>query len=224
MTLLQVCNLSVTRGGKPVLDNISLKVRAGEKVLIRGESGSGKSTLLRALLFFEPDVRGEILLHGKEIGRASVQEYRARFSYVGQRPPIFSGTVRECLDLPFSFAANRGVLPDDAVRAGYLDRFGLDRGITDQPYGSLSGGQQQRISIIQALQLNRPLAVLDEVTSSLDPINADRVVRAVLDEKDRTVISVSHDREWDGRGMTVYEMRDGCLGEGERQEASGNGR
>jgi len=125
---------------------------------------------------------------------------------VGQRPPIYSGTVRECLDLPFSFAANRGLSPDQSLRAGYLERFGLQQAVLDQQYASLSGGQQQRIAIIQALQLNRPVAVLDEITSSLDPDNVDRVVRAVLDDADRTVITVSHDREWQGQGMTEYVL------------------
>ena len=205
---LEVRSLSVVKDGKRVLDNIRLTVEAGEKMLIRGESGSGKSTLLRAVLFFEPDAHGEILFQGSPVDRKSVREYRSRFSYVGQRPPVFSGTVRECLDLPFSFAANRGMVPDEAARHEYLDRFGLKRKILEQSYGSLSGGQQQRVSIIQALQLNRPIAVLDEVTSSLDPDNVGRVVRAVLEEQDRTVIAVSHDREWADSGMTVYEMND----------------
>lgn len=203
---LEVRDLCVDKSGKRILDNISLAVRAGEKVLVRGASGSGKSTLLRALLFFEPDARGEILLQGNPVSRASVRAYRSRFSYVGQRPPIFSGTVRECLDLPFSFASNRGLAADETLRGGYLDRLGLQQGVLDQQYASLSGGQQQRIAIIQALQLNRPVAVLDEITSSLDPDNVDRVVRVVLEDAHRTVITVSHDREWQGQGMTEYVL------------------
>lgn len=209
--ILQLKDIVVSRAGKQILNGVSLSVDHGDKIIITGESGSGKSTLIKSLLFFEPMDSGEVLWQGTPVNQHNIQTYRQSLGYVGQKPPNFEGRVLDYFLLPWTFINNCGDKPSEEVVAAYMDQFDLSKSLLDQEYRSLSGGEQQRMTLIQTLLLQRPVLVLDEVTSSLDPARVNRVVDVILSDPERSVVAVSHQNRWLSPNVSVYEIREGKL-------------
>ncbi|MET9341511.1 peptidase domain-containing ABC transporter [Nonomuraea sp. NPDC003804] len=175
------------------LHEISLRVRAGEKVALVGRSGSGKSTLARVLLgLYEPST-GTIRYDGRPLACLDRASLRHHFGVVTQEPALFSGSIREniCLNRPDAtleevvFAARMACIHDDisAMPMGYETM--LSEG------GGLSGGQRQRIALARAL-LNRPrVLLLDEATSHLDTVT-EAAIDANLSRLTQTRIVIAH--------------------------------
>jgi ATP-binding cassette subfamily B protein len=179
----------------PSLTGVSLEARPGELVALVGPSGAGKSTVFRLLLrFFDPD-SGEVLLDDISARDADPQAWRARFAYVPQEAPIFSG------DAASNVRFGRPDASDDEVRAALMRseamRFLKQRGSLAAEVGSkgrqLSGGERQRIAIARALVREAPVMLLDEATSALDAEN-ERHVQKALEEasKGRTTFVIAH--------------------------------
>ena len=179
----------------PSLKDVSFEARPGELVALVGPSGAGKSTVFRMLLrFFDPQT-GLVTLDGLDARDVDPGEWRARFAYVPQEAPIFSGNasgnvrfgradasddeVREALQRAeaFSFLEPRGGL---AAEVGAKGR-------------QLSGGERQRIAIARALVRGAPVMLLDEATSALDAAN-ERLVQKALDQasQGRTTLVIAH--------------------------------
>ena len=211
MQTLELTNLHVQRGAKNILCNINLVVQKGDKILIQGPSGSGKSTLLRAVLGFEELSQGAILYDAVRVSSENIRDFRIHCAYIGQSPLVYEGVVRDYLNFPFTFKINRNLCPGSDVTREILRDLGFGPEILDKEYRSLSGGEQQRMTIAQALLLDRDVYLLDEVTSSLDQDNILRVIELFTASTGRTVIAVSHNREWRGEGMRVLELMDGHL-------------
>jgi putative ABC transport system ATP-binding protein len=198
--MLEFRDVTVRRGGRVILDRASLTVAPGEHLVLTGPSGSGKSTLLKAALLFEPVDEGEVLWDGRRVTADDLAAHRARFLYIGQKP------------LPFTFAANRARRPDRALQAGLMEAMGLDPALRENPYSRLSGGEQQRLTIIQGLQLERSFCLLDEVTSSLDQQSLEAVVGFFARDTARTVLAVTHNRQWIDFGFAEVTLESGKLG------------
>ncbi len=168
--VVEVSRAVVGYGGRPVLDDVSLSVAAGEVVAVLGANGSGKSTLIRAALGLVPLQAGSAQLFGTPLRR--FHGWR-RIGYVPQRVGAGSGvpaTVREVVAA--GRLARRGFLrpartTDRAAVAAALTAVDLaDR--SDDPVSTLSGGQQQRTLIARALAGDPELLVLDEPTAGVD--------------------------------------------------------
>jgi len=194
--MLELRNVTVRRGGRVILDGIDLAVAPGEHLVLTGPSGGGKSTLLKTILLFERPDAGEVLWDGVGVAAENLHDHRRRFLYIGQKPLPFDGTAGEYLDLPFTFAANRTLHADRGRQHELMRAVNLDPKLLESPYGRLSGGEQQRLTIIQGLQLERPFFLLDEVTSSLDQDSMRAVIRHFSGDTSRTVLAVTHNREW----------------------------
>jgi ATP-binding cassette, subfamily B, bacterial len=179
----------------PSLNDVTFEARPGELVALVGPSGAGKSTVFRMLLrFFDPQT-GRVLLDGTDARETDPLEWRARFAYVPQEAPVFSGDaagnvrfgrldasedeVREALKKAeaFAFLEGRGGL---AAEVGAKGR-------------ALSGGERQRIAIARALVRGAPVMLLDEATSALDAAN-ERLVQKALDQasQGRTTLVIAH--------------------------------
>lgn len=211
--MLELRDIQVKRAGRAILNGISLSVKRGDKVVLTGESGSGKSTLIKTLLFFEAIDSGDILWAGQSVDSGNIREFRKQIGYVGQKPPVFDGTGREYLSLPWTFAQNSGSEPTKDSLDHLLSSMELSELNLDNPYMALSGGEQQRLTLAQTLFLKRPILVLDEVTSSLHSANVAKIVDLVLEDPELTVVAVSHQDRWLRSNVRILEVNEGTLTE-----------
>jgi subfamily B ATP-binding cassette protein MsbA len=164
-------NVSFKYDATPVLNNVSLKIKRGERIALVGSSGAGKSTMINLLpRFFDP-TSGQILIGGMSIDQMALDDLRRNIALVSQDVFLFSDTVeRNIQSGDFSRDAN-GVV--EAAKLANADTFirnangGYKARVGDR--GSLfSGGEKQRISIARAIFKNAPILILDEATSALD--------------------------------------------------------
>ena len=182
--------------GKPVLENVSFTVAAGETLGIVGPSGAGKTTLLNLVARFYDPTHGAVKLDGEDLRNFRLQDVYGMLAIVTQDPFLFSTSIRNnilCGRLDASqeeveAAARAAEIHDEimAMPAGYET-------VVGQGGRSLSRGEAQRVNIARAILKNAPILLLDEATSSLDSYSEARVQRAV----DRLVsgrmaISVAH--------------------------------
>jgi len=159
---LSVRHLTVVRGGRTVVDDVSFDVARGSVTGLLGPSGSGKTTLMRSIVGVQVVAGGTVEVLGRPAGSPPL---RRAVGYVTQAPSVYSDlTVRENLRY---FAAVLG------APAGDVDRVLDDVGLTDHAdslCSRLSGGEEARVSLAAAL-LNQPeVLVLDEPTVGLDPV------------------------------------------------------
>ncbi|HEY7874720.1 MAG TPA: ABC transporter ATP-binding protein [Actinomycetota bacterium] len=179
----------------PVLNGMTTSISTGERVGVVGASGCGKSTLLKLLARLTHGYAGEILVQGRPIRSISRDELVDMVGYVGQRPLLFQGTVRENLIL-----GRPGIGDEDAVQA--CIRANIHETILAMPdaYDTLigeegarlSGGQSQRLCLARALVQTPPIMLLDEPTSALDGPSQAVVQRAIDGLKDITMVVVAH--------------------------------
>ncbi len=154
--------LRVVRGGRLVLDDVTLEVPRGTVAGLLGPSGCGKSTLMRALVGVQVVAGGEVQVLGRPAGSPAL---RRRVGYMTQAPSVYADlTVRENLRY---FAAVLGAPHSDVDRV--VDEVELGSH-ADAIVGRLSGGQEARVSLAAALLGEPELLVLDEPTVGLDPV------------------------------------------------------
>ncbi|GAL99016.1 transport ATP-binding protein CydD [Acetobacter tropicalis NRIC 0312] len=195
ITLDQVCFTWDPARGQ-ALDHISIKVPAGETVILTGTSGSGKSTLMELLLkFISPD-SGQILLNDIPLETIPADALSHIFSWIGQKPILFAGTLRDNILFAHPDADEEALMA--AVKAAAVDQFlpslseGLDTRIGEGGFG-LSGGQAQRIAIARAYLKNAPVLLLDEPTAHLDPETEKSVFESLQRlALNKTVILATH--------------------------------
>ena len=187
--------------GRPVIENLNLVIRPGEKIGLVGRSGAGKSTSVNLLLrFFEPQ-SGRILIDGQDISGVTQNSLRARIGVVTQDTSLLHRSVRDNIrygrpdatDAEIIAAAQRAeawdfieTLSDPSGRHG-LDTHVGERGV------KLSGGQRQRIAIARVMLKDAPILVLDEATSALDS----EIEAAIQDSlyrlmEGKTVVAIAH--------------------------------
>ncbi len=182
--------------GETVLDDFSLKVRAGETIALVGETGSGKSTIVNLVCRFYEPTQGRILVDKRDYKERSQLWLQDRLGYVLQTPHLFSGTIRE------NICYGRKDASDEDVRAAarmvsaedFILR--LENGYdTEVGEGGarLSTGEKQLISFARVILANPKIFVLDEATSSIDTETEQLIQTAITRVlKDRTSFFVAH--------------------------------
>jgi ABC-2 type transport system ATP-binding protein len=159
---IEIHDLHIRRGGKPILSGVSLRVPPGRVTGLLGPSGSGKTTLMRAVVGVQIVERGQVIVLGQPAGTPAL---RRRVAYVTQAPSVYGDlTVEENLRY---FAR---VLAAPRQRIGEVIRLVGLSGQTKQVTRTLSGGEWSRASLAVALLGEPELLVLDEPTVDVDPI------------------------------------------------------
>lgn len=184
---LEIKNVAKNYGEKVIFHSFSLAIPNGSKVLLTGASGIGKSTLFRMMMGQETtDSGGFYLVKGEE--RFPLQGQAA---IVQQSPYFLNGTIRENLCLGEDFAEAR--LNDILSRVQLLDQLGKNAlDITIEKNGAnISGGQKMKLELGRALLRNKPILLVDELSSSLDKETSDEIRKIIL-SSDKTVIEITH--------------------------------
>ncbi len=202
MALIETKNLTYTYPGAshPSISNVSIKVEKGQFVLITGPSGCGKTTLCRTFnglipQFYQGELKGEISVAGIDAAKQPTYEMARHVGLVFQNPEnqLFALSVEK--DIAFgleNFGYNRDEIRKRVDWA--LNLTGIYHLRERSPH-ELSGGQQQRVAIASVLAMQPEIIVLDEPTSFLDPLSAEKIFE-VISELNRklgqTVILVEH--------------------------------
>ncbi len=192
MPIIQVHHLFLRRKGIAVLHDISFDVDPGETLIIIGPSGSGKSSLLRCLNRLNDWEKGTIMLNGVDTKTLPVIDLRCKVGMIFQKVAPFEGTVRD--NIAYGPRIRGQSLSEDRVLE-LLELASLEVGLIHKDAHALSGGQEQRLAIARALANEPDVLLLDEPTSSLDPIATRHVEESMHRLKSQlglTQVWVSH--------------------------------
>ncbi|MCC2268858.1 heme ABC transporter ATP-binding protein [Streptomyces sp. CT1-17] len=188
--------LRVLLGGRPVLDGVDVRVRAGEVLALVGPNGAGKSTLLGALAADVPAAEGVVRVHGRPVSAWSAPELALRRAVLPQSASLsFPFPVEEVVRMGRApWAGGDEADEDDAVVADAMSRTEVT-GFAGRPFSALSGGERARVALARVLAQRAPLLLLDEPTAALDLRHQELVLR-LCRERARAgdaVVVVLHD-------------------------------
>ena len=197
--LIDVRNLKKYYNGGEVkaLDDVDLKVKVGEVVVIIGPSGSGKSTLLRSLNLLEMPTDGHIYFNGDDLlaKKVNINLHRQKMGMVFQHFNLFGHmTVLKNMTIGPIKLLKKSKEEAEAKAMQLLERVGLADRASAYP-SQLSGGQKQRIAIVRALCMEPDVMLFDEPTSALDPETVGEVLDVMkeLAHEGMTMIVVTHE-------------------------------
>jgi peptide/nickel transport system ATP-binding protein len=201
--ILNIQDVDASYGGLvKVLEDVTVKVPRGRTVAVVGESGSGKSTLARVITGLLPPIKGEVLFNGRPLPPALAQRDRdtlRRIQMIYQMPDTALNprhTVRDVIGRPLEFYLGLKGREQDRRVGQLLEMIELNDSFIDRLPGELSGGQKQRICIARALAAEPELIICDEVTSALDQIVQEGILKLLLrlqKEFNVTYIFITHD-------------------------------
>jgi len=179
-----------------IIDSLDLKIPFGQKVALVGKMGSGKSTVAKLISSSLLPTQGSILFDGVDIRQLDTEDLQRNVGVMPQEPWLFSGTVRENLQVGFPEYSDDHIL--SIARIGGVDEFvshlpdGYDTVLREKGAG-LSGGQKQAISLSRALLHNPNIVILDEPTSSMDQNSEAQIVERLNKfSEGKTLLIITH--------------------------------
>jgi subfamily B ATP-binding cassette protein MsbA len=212
-------NISYTHYGtdKPVLQDINIKIAAGETVALVGPSGGGKTTLVNLLPRFYNPTAGNIFLDGIDTHDIKLTSLRDHIAYVGQHIILFNDTIAANI----AYGAQKTAFDEEAILEAaekshaleFIESFpaGLNTLIGENGV-RLSAGQRQRLAIARALMKDAPILILDEATSALDT-ESERVVQLALEtlRSGRTSLLIAHRLSTIENADRILAIKDGRI-------------
>lgn len=204
MNTVALNGVSVHRGGRRVIDGVSLAAASGELLAIMGSSGSGKTTILRAVGGLEPLADGTIDIDGLQLTAGPrprghhLREWHRRVGIVFQFHHLFAHmTALHNVWLAPVHVLQRPRAEAERAARTLLETLGVGARAEAMPH-QLSGGEAQRVAIARALAVEPPVLLMDEPTASLDPARRGELAATLRDlaAQGRTVIVATHDSEF----------------------------
>ncbi len=200
-----------------VLKGINLKVKKGDFIFLMGESGSGKSTLLYQIGCLDEPTSGKVLINGQDINQMKEEDKaklrREKLGFVFQFYNLIPNlNVEDNIMLPV-IMDGKNPKQYEAKLQDILNIVGLSDKRKYFPR-QLSGGQQQRVSIARAIIMEPDLLLADEPTGNLDSVSTREIMelfKRLNDEKNITIIQVTHSHEVVSYGKTVINLKDGMI-------------
>ncbi len=201
--VLEMCNVDAAYGGGiKVLLNVSMSVCAGQTLAVVGESGSGKSTAARVMTGLLPPLSGEVLFNKEPLQPTTEQRSREQLrdvQMISQMPDVALNPRQRIGNiigrpLTFYFGMKRSERRQRVIEL--LKAVELDESYLQRLPGQLSGGEKQRVCIARALAAKPQVIICDEVTSALDPLVADDILKLLLKlqrETNVAYIFITHD-------------------------------
>lgn len=216
-------SFSYPQNERTVVDEVSFSVERGAHIAIVGENGAGKSTLIKLLLGFYLPTKGVVRIDGTLTSELDLESWHAKvgvlqqsaadYDYAVARDNIVFGDVNR----PFSQNRYEAAL-DKAEAREFIEKLPKK----DQTYivqwmesddgtpgVALSGGQQQRLALARNFYRDSPVVILDEPTSAIDALAESRIFKRLFEEKDKTIITVSHRLSTVKRADYIYVLEDG---------------
>lgn len=201
-SVLSLMSIDASYGQQKVLHNVNIDVPRGSTVAVVGESGSGKSTTARVITGLLPQISGTVHFNGQDLPRAlddRSKEQKRQIQMIYQMADTAMNprhTVREIIGRPLEFYLNmRGAAKAKRI-AELLEMIELDASFMERLPSELSGGQKQRICIARALAAEPEFIICDEVTSALDQIVQEGILKLLLrlqGELGLTYLFITHD-------------------------------
>lgn len=190
-----------TESDKYALKNLSLKLKAGERLAVVGLNGAGKTTMIKLLLRLYDPTEGKITLNGVDIRRYKRKDYYKLFAPVFQNVEIFAFSIAQNISMKSEGETDKDKVKSSAVKAGLGDKIeslpkGIDTAlsnIVEDDGIDLSGGEEQKLALARALYKGAEIVVLDEPTSALDAI-AEQQLYESFDEMigQKSAVYISH--------------------------------
>ncbi len=177
-----------------ILENINLKVRQHDIIIVKGESGTGKSSFLKLFNRFSDVIEGTLMFRGRNLSEYNVDEIRGSIMYLPQLPHVIEGTIEENLIFPFQFQTHSNKYFDRKRAQELFDYFHLNLSI-DNDALTLSVGQKQRMALIRTILLEPEVLLLDEPGSALDEVNQgilENQIALLTESAGITVIMATH--------------------------------
>ena len=197
-----------------ILKELTMVLPAHKWTVILGESGVGKSTILKLIEKFYTEYEGEIMVDDISLKDIDNHDLRSKVAYLSQSPSLFPGSIRSNL------AVGNDTITDEMIW-GVLETVNmkeyvssLDDALDTDVFEAgkiMSTGQKQRLCIARALLRNVEIYLLDEITSNVDPENTQLILSYFkeLSKDGKTIISVTHDREYIPFADVIYELCNG---------------
>jgi len=193
---IEIENLTFRYGARrPVLKNLNITIKPGEKIAIVGESGSGKTTLLKLIMRFYKPEEGIIRIGNTNIEEIPLSYLRKKISLVSQQSFLFSGTIKDNLCLDNDMNINSVIEASKIAQIhDFINSLPLKYDTYLEENGSnLSGGQKQRLAIARAILKSPDIFMMDEATSNIDTYTEKALESTINEWRDKvTTIIVAH--------------------------------
>jgi ATP-binding cassette subfamily C protein len=206
-------DVAFSHGEREIIRNVNIEIPARRITVLKGPSGAGKTTIIDLLIGLYQPQRGRITIDGVPLNEIDLFKWRRKIGYVPQELSLLHADVRE--NITFGDPDISDEMVHEALRQAEASSFvanlpdGLESSVGEMG-GKMSGGQRQRISLARALVTSPEVLILDEVTSALDPVTEQDIVRNIAALRSRyTIVVITHRQAWTAIADRLYEVEGG---------------